>query len=78
MPGRRWQLPTPDELPERPSDPAVRRANFRRIVRLFRPYRARLGLVSSLIVLSAAAYGRWAQPWLAHRITRPGKADDAA
>ena len=54
MPGRRWQLPTPDELPERPSDPAVRRANFRRIVRLFRPYRARLGLVSSLIVLSAA------------------------
>ncbi|HLE99920.1 MAG TPA: ABC transporter ATP-binding protein [Gaiellaceae bacterium] len=38
---------------ERPSDPAVRRANLRRIVRLFRPYRARLALVSGLIVLSA-------------------------
>jgi ATP-binding cassette, subfamily B, bacterial len=39
---------------ERPADPAVRRANFRRIVRLFRPYRLRLGVVSVLIVVSAA------------------------
>jgi ATP-binding cassette, subfamily B, bacterial len=44
----------PDEMPERPSDPAVRKANFRRIVRLFRPYRLRLGAVSALIVVSAA------------------------
>jgi ATP-binding cassette subfamily B protein len=42
-----------DDPPERPADPAVRRANFRRIVRLFRPYRARLGAVSALIVFSA-------------------------
>jgi ATP-binding cassette subfamily B protein len=44
----------PEEIPERPSDPAVRKANFRRIVRLFRPYRLRLGAVSALIVFSAA------------------------
>ncbi len=31
----------------------MRRANLRRIIRLFRPYRARLGLVSGLIVVSA-------------------------
>jgi ATP-binding cassette, subfamily B, bacterial len=43
----------PDEVPERPADPAVRKANFRRIVRLFRPYKARLSAVSALIVLSA-------------------------
>jgi ATP-binding cassette subfamily B protein len=41
------------EPPERPADPEVRRANFRRILRLFRPYRARLGAVSGLIVVSA-------------------------
>ncbi|MFN2470043.1 MAG: ABC transporter ATP-binding protein [Gaiellaceae bacterium] len=44
----------PAEPVERPSDPAVRRANFRRIVRLFRPYRARLGAVLGLILVSAA------------------------
>jgi ATP-binding cassette subfamily B protein len=44
----------PEEMPERPSDPAVRKANFKRIVRLFRPYRLRLGAVSALIVFSAA------------------------
>jgi ATP-binding cassette subfamily B protein len=38
----------------RPADPAVRKANLRRIVRLFSAYRARLGAVSALIVLSAA------------------------
>jgi ATP-binding cassette, subfamily B, bacterial len=44
---------SPDEVPERPADPAVRKANTRRIVRLFRPYRLRLGAVSTLIVVSA-------------------------
>jgi ATP-binding cassette, subfamily B, bacterial len=40
--------------PERPADPAVRRANMRRIARLFRPYRVRLGVVLGLILFSAA------------------------
>jgi ATP-binding cassette, subfamily B, bacterial len=40
--------------PERPADPAVRRANLRRIARLFRPYRVRLTAVLSLILVSAA------------------------
>ena len=43
-----------EEPPERPADPAVRRANLRRIGRLFTPYRLRLGGVLALIVLSAA------------------------
>jgi ATP-binding cassette, subfamily B, bacterial len=54
VPGRRFDAFTSDEPPERPSDPAVRKANFRRIIRLFRPYKARLGVVSALIVFSAA------------------------
>ncbi|HEU5206503.1 MAG TPA: ABC transporter ATP-binding protein [Gaiellaceae bacterium] len=54
MPGRRFDSFTPDEVPERPADPAVRKANLRRIVPLFRPYRARLALVCALIVFSAA------------------------
>jgi ATP-binding cassette subfamily B protein len=54
MPGRRFDAFVTQEAPERPADPAVRRANFRRIVRLFRPYRRRLALVSGLIVFSAA------------------------
>jgi ATP-binding cassette subfamily B protein len=41
------------EPPERPADPAVRRANLRRIVGLFRPYRLKLGGVSALIVVGA-------------------------
>ena len=53
MPGRRFNAFTSDDPPERPSDPAVRKANFRRIVRLFRPYKARLGVVFTLIVFSA-------------------------
>jgi ATP-binding cassette, subfamily B, bacterial len=52
MPGRRWSSAT-DEPPQRPADPAVRKANLRRIVRLFRPYRARLSVVAGLIVFSA-------------------------
>jgi ATP-binding cassette, subfamily B, bacterial len=43
-----------DEAPERPADPAVRRANLRRIGRLFAPYKIRLGSVLILIVVSAA------------------------
>src|SRR6266404_7509852 len=39
--------------PERPADPAVRRANLRRIGPLFAPYRLRLGAVLLLIVVSA-------------------------
>ena len=53
MPGRRFDSFATAEMPERPADPAVRQANFRRIIRLFGPYRARLGLVGTLIVFSA-------------------------
>jgi ATP-binding cassette subfamily B protein len=42
------------DRPERPADPAVRRANLRRIVGLFRPYRRRLGTVLFLILVSSA------------------------
>jgi ATP-binding cassette, subfamily B, bacterial len=42
------------EPPERPADPVVRRANLRRIGRLFVPYRARLSGLLLLIVGSAA------------------------
>src|SRR5215211_1909257 len=43
-----------DEPPERPADPAVRRAYLRRIVALFRPYRRRLTGVLALIIFSSA------------------------
>src|SRR5712692_11220882 len=43
-----------DAAPERPADPAVRRANLRRIGRLFAPYKPRLGGVLLLIVVSSA------------------------
>src|SRR5688572_17838263 len=42
------------DRPERPADPAVRRANLRRIVGLFRPYRRRLATVLVLILVSSA------------------------
>src|SRR2546423_11160150 len=42
-----------DAPAERPADPAVRRANLRRIGRLFAPYKPRLGGVLLLIVVSA-------------------------
>src|SRR6266498_333918 len=42
-----------DAAPERPADPAQRRANLRRIGPLFAPYRRRLGGVLLLIVVSA-------------------------
>src|SRR5215217_2156404 len=41
------------EAPERPADPAVRRANLRRVLALFKPYRFRLGVVLGLIGISA-------------------------
>jgi ATP-binding cassette, subfamily B, bacterial len=40
--------------PKRPEDPAVRRANLRRIAGLFRSYRGRLAAVLALIVFSSA------------------------
>jgi len=43
-----------DTPPERPADPAVRRANLRRIGPLFKPYKARLSGLLALIVFSAA------------------------
>src|SRR5712691_1592844 len=43
-----------DAPAERPSDPAVRRANLKRIASLFRPYRLRLSAVLGLILFSAA------------------------
>src|SRR4051794_2765911 len=42
-----------DEAPERPADPAVRRANLRRVGPLFRPYWPRLSGLLALIVVSA-------------------------
>jgi len=43
-----------EEPPQRPADPAVRRAYLWRIVALFRPYRLRLTGVLGLIVFSSA------------------------
>jgi len=43
-----------NDPPERPADPAVRKANLRRVAALFKPYRARLTAVLALIVLSSA------------------------
>jgi ATP-binding cassette, subfamily B, bacterial len=54
VPGRRFDTFAADEPPVRPADPAVRKANLRRIFPLFRPYRARLTAVCALIVFSAA------------------------
>src|SRR6188508_1090225 len=44
---------SPKAAPERPADPAVRRANLRRVLILFSPYRLRLGAVLGLICFSA-------------------------
>jgi ATP-binding cassette subfamily B protein len=56
VPGRRFDgfRGAGGEPPVRPSDPAVRKANLRRIIALFRRYRARLSLVCGLIVISAS------------------------
>ena len=53
MPGPRSAF-SPREKVERPADPAVRRANLRRIWRLFREYRLKLAFVCGLIFISAA------------------------
>ncbi len=42
------------EAPERPADPAIRKANFRRVLGLFRPYGRTLLAVNALIFASAA------------------------
>ena len=52
MPGRRFGADT-REMPERPADPAVRRAHLRRIFPLFRAYRRQLSVVFALIFFSA-------------------------
>jgi ATP-binding cassette, subfamily B, bacterial len=44
---------TPGGPPERPADPAVRRANLQRVAILFKSYRWRLGAVLGLIFVSA-------------------------
>ena len=44
----------PREKVERPADKAVRRANLRRIGRLFRPYWAQARVVTVLILLASA------------------------
>ncbi len=44
---------SPGEKPERPTDPAVRRANLRRVFGLFKAYRWRLSVVLALIGFSA-------------------------
>jgi ATP-binding cassette, subfamily B, bacterial len=51
---RSWEGFSPGEAPERPTDPEVRKANLRRIVRLFRPYGRTLLVVNGLILVSAA------------------------
>ncbi|HWE82002.1 MAG TPA: ABC transporter ATP-binding protein [Gaiellaceae bacterium] len=54
MPGGRSGGFTPREKVERPSDKAVRQANLRRAGRLFRPYWAKLGVVTLLILVASA------------------------
>ena len=54
MPGGRSRAFNSPESAERPADPAVRRANLRRIVRLFRSYKLRLSAVLGLILFSSA------------------------
>jgi ATP-binding cassette subfamily B protein len=54
MPRGRTRDFDPLEPPERPADPAVRRAYLRRIAALFRPYRLRLSGVLGLIIVSSA------------------------
>jgi ATP-binding cassette, subfamily B, bacterial len=53
MPGYRGAF-SPREQIERPKDKAVRRANLHRISRLFRPYWAKLSIVTTLILIASA------------------------
>src|SRR6516165_7798959 len=50
--GRGWGF-DPGEAPPRAADPEVRRANLRRVARLFKPYKLRLTVVLVLIGISA-------------------------
>ena len=50
--GRRSTF-SPGEPPDRSADPAVRKANLRRVAILFKPYRPRLAAVLGLIFVSA-------------------------
>ena len=68
MPGGRFF--SYEEPPERPADPAVRRANLRRIARLFVPYKLRLSAVLGLIASA------WAPRYGGH-VLRPRPADAA-
>ena len=52
VPGHRM-MEIAAEPPERPADPAVRRANLRRIFGLFKPYKTRLSVVLTLIIVAA-------------------------
>jgi ATP-binding cassette, subfamily B, bacterial len=52
--GSRGTFSRGSEQAKRPEDPAVRRANTRRILGLFRPYNRSLGLLLGLIALTAA------------------------
>ena len=54
MPRGRGRAFDYEDPPERPADPAIRRAYFRRVVALFRPYRRRLSAVLALILFSSA------------------------
>ena len=54
MPRGRGRAFDYEDPPERPADPAIRRAYFRRVVALFRPYRRRLSGVLALILFSSA------------------------
>jgi ATP-binding cassette, subfamily B, bacterial len=51
--GMHWGGMGSREKPERPADKAVRRANLRRIGRLFRPYWRKLSVVAFLIILAS-------------------------
>ncbi len=53
MPGGRRLFESDGKPVERPADPDVRKANLRRIVRLFSPYRGRLSAAAGLILFSA-------------------------
>jgi ATP-binding cassette subfamily B protein len=53
MPGGRNGGFSPREKPVRPADKAVRKANLRRIGRLFRPYWAKLSVVTLLILVAS-------------------------
>src|SRR5437016_1189896 len=55
-----------DEKPVRPSDPAVRRANLRRVAGLFKRYRRRLTIVLVLIGISSLL--GIASPFLLRRV----------